>query len=119
MGQFFARLTVAHPADPNRAAEVELLVDTGATLSWVPKEALDQIGAPRIGRRSFLVADGRTIERDTAAVILRFNGTSGAVTVVAAEPQDGRLLGATSLETLGLGVDPVVLRLVPRTLMAM
>ena len=74
---------------------------------------------PLLRRRPFLLADGRTIERDTAGAIIKLNGTEANVTVVLAEPGDGHLLGATALETLGLAVDPVNLRLVPQTLLAM
>ena len=72
MRQFTARVTVAHPSDPVRLKEVELLVDTGATLTWIPRELLEELGVPRLRRRSFLVADGRAVERDTA-------GGSGAL----------------------------------------
>jgi clan AA aspartic protease len=119
MGQFKARVIVTHPTEPNRSAEVELWVDTGATLSWVPREILDRLGAPRVGKRRFLIADGRTVERETAGAVVQWNGTSAVVTVVVAEPGDGRLLGATTLETLGLGVDPIRQQLVPQTLLAM
>jgi len=119
MGQFSVRVTVIHPTDPNRTAETDLLVDTGATLSWVPRQILEGIGAPRVSRMSFRVADGRTVERETSLVIFRVNGASSGVPVVIAEPGDGQLLGATALEALGYGVDPVNLRLIPHALLAM
>ena len=119
MGQFSVRVTVVHPTDPTRHEDVELLVDTGATLSWVPRESLEKVGAPRVSRMSFRVADGRTVERDTSLVIFRVNGASSGVPVVIAEPGDGRLLGATALEALGYAVDPVQLRLIPQALLAM
>src|SRR5712691_3845940 len=119
MGQFSVRVTLAHPSDPSRAADVELLVDTGATLSWVPREVLDQLGVPRLRRRSFLVADGRTVERDTAGAVIRLNGTEANITLVVAEPGDGHLLGVTALESLGFGVDLIRRRLVPQELLAM
>jgi clan AA aspartic protease len=119
MGQFSVRATIAHPTDPGRQAEVELLVDTGATLSWVPREIVERLGSPRLRRRSFLVADGRTVERETAGVIVRLNGTEANVTVVVAESGDGLLLGATTLETLGFAVDPIRRQLVPQELLAM
>ncbi len=119
MDQFSVRVTVAHPTDAARAAEVELIVDTGATLTWLPREAIEQLGVPRFRRRSFIVADGRTIERDTAGAVVRLNGNEANVTVVVAEPGDGHLLGATTLETLGFGVDPIRQRLVPQQLLAM
>ncbi len=119
MGQFTVQMTVAHPADPSRSAQVDLFVDTGATLSWLPKELLERLEVPRVGRRTFLIADGRKIERETGGVVLRYDGTQANVTVVFAEQGDSYLLGATSLETLGFGVDPINLRLIPQTLLAL
>ncbi len=119
MGQFSVRASVAHPADPSRAVEIELLVDTGATLTWISREVLDQLAAPRLRRRSFLVADGRTVERETAGALIQLNGSEANVTVVVAERGDGHLLGATALESLGFAVDPIARRLVPREFLAM
>ena len=119
MGQFSVRATIAHPTDSARSTEVELLVDTGATLSWVPREVINRLGVPRLRRRSFLVADGRTVERETAGAIVRLNGSEANVTLVVAEPGDPHLLGATALESLGFGVDPIRRKLVPQELLAM
>ena len=119
MGQFSVRTTIAHPADPERVAVVDLLVDTGATLSWVPRQILEQLGVPRLARRRFLLADGGFVERDTAGVVMRMDGTEAMVTVVVAESGDAHLLGATALETLGFGIDPIGQRLVPQSLLAM
>lgn len=46
-------------------------------------------------------------------------GTEGMVTVVIAETGDAHLLGATALETLGFGVDPIRQQLIPQSLLAM
>ena len=119
MGPFAVRTVIAYPGDPHRTAEVELLVDTGATLSWVPRETLEQLGIPRMLRRRFLPADGGFVERDTAGVLMRMNGTEGMVTIVIAEPGDAHLLGATALETLGFGIDPIRQQLVPQSLLAL
>ena len=119
MGQFSVGTVIAHPADPSRVAEVDLLVDTGATLSWVPRQILDRLGVPRLPRRRFLLADGGFVERDTAGVLMRMDGTEAMVTVVVAESGDAHLLGATALETLGFGIDPIRKLLVPQSLLAM
>ncbi len=73
---------------------------------------------PRLRRRSFLVADGRTVERETGGALVRLKG-SVAITVVLAEPGDGNMLGATALETLGFAVDPIGRRLIPQQLLAL
>lgn len=119
MGQISVTVTLSHPSERSRQANVKLIVDTDATLSWVPREIVERLGVPLLRRRPFLLADGRTIERDTAGAIVRLNGTEANVTIVVAETGDGHLLGVTALETLGLAVDPVNLRLIPQTLLAM
>lgn len=117
--QFSVRVTIAHPTDSARSAEVDLLVDTGATLSWVPRQLLEQLGLPLLPRRTFRLADGRTVERETAGAMVRLNGNEANVTVVLAEPSDDHLLGATALESLGFAVDPIGRRLVPQISLAM
>jgi len=98
---------------------VDLLVDTGATLSRVPRQILEQLDVPRLPRRSCIVADGRTVDRETAGVMMRVDGSQAMITVVFAESGDGHLLGATALESLGFAVDPVRQQLIPRSLLAM
>lgn len=90
MGQFNVKILTAQPTDSSRSAEVELLVDAGATLSWVPREILEKIGAPRA----------------TSLAIFTLNGAPSGVPIIFAEPGDGNLLGATALEALGYGVGP-------------
>lgn len=119
MGQFSVRVTIAHPLERQRRQEVELLVDTGATFSWVPRKILEQLGLPRLQRQPFQTAAGRVIERETAGGIVQLDGKEAIVTLVLAEPQDGCLLGATTLESLGFGVDPIRRQLVPQQLLAM
>jgi len=119
MGQFSVRVTIIHPTDAARREEADLLVDAGATLSWVPREILDQLGLPRLHRRSFEMADGRIVERETAGAMVQLDGSQAIVTLAFAEPGDACLLGATALETLGFAVDPIRRRLVPQILLAM
>jgi len=119
MRQFSVRVTVTNPTDPKREADVELLVDTGATLSWVPREVAEKIGAPLVSRSSIRLADGRLVERETSVGIFRFDGTAMGSPFVIAEVGDGYLLGATTLEALGLGVDPIKERLFRQSLLAM
>lgn len=119
MGQFSVRALVEHPADPSRHAEVDLIVDTGATLTWLPHDVVEQLGLPGLATRSFLLADGSTVERDTAAALLQVDGSRTAVAVAIAEAGEAALLGVTALESLGFGVDPIRQRLVPQTLLAL
>jgi clan AA aspartic protease len=119
MGQFSVRVRISHPTDPSKHAEIDMMVNTGATLTWAPQQLLESIGAPRGQRRAFQVADGRIIERETAGAVVGVNSNETYVTVVAAEPGDAHLLGVTALESLGLAVDPIRQKLIPQVLLAM
>ncbi len=116
MGRFEVKVKVSNLAVPDRSGELELLVDTGATLSWLPRGFLEGLGVRPIARSRFQLPDGRYVEREQGGVLLSVDGQTVAVTVAFAEPGEALVLGATSLEALGLAVDPVKQRLVPHDL---
>ena len=111
--------TIAHPWDRSRRAEVNLTLGTRATLSWVPREVVERLELPRLPRRRFLLRDGSTIERETAAAIVELSGNFVGASVVVAESGDRHHLGMTTLESLGLAFNPAGARLVPKPLLAM
>src|SRR5256714_15182658 len=115
MGVFEVKVKVASLV-ADRTEEVSLLVDTGATLSWIPRPLLDKLGVKSVSRLPFTLADGSTLERDTTAVLLTIDGRKAGVQVAFGEEGEEAVLGATSLEGLGFMVDPVGERLVARGL---
>ncbi len=119
MGMFDVRVKLANVASPTQAEELSLLVDTGATLSWIPRGVLERLGVAAFSRLPFTRADGQRLERDTTAVLLTIAGRIGAVPVAFGEPGEEAVLGATALEILGFVLDPVGKKLVPRDLRAL
>jgi len=119
MGMFEVKVKLANLTAPSRVQEVSLLVDTGATLSWIPGETLQRIGVAPFSRMPFSLADGRLLQREVAAVLLMVDGRKAAVTVALGEPGEDAVLGATALESLGFVVDPVSQKLLPRNLRAL
>ena len=115
MGMFTARLKVWNPAEPSRADELELWVDTGAAYSWFSRERLERLGIGPTDRRQFRTIEGRVIERDMASVFVAADGRTGGDNVVLAEPGDGdmEVIGAFTLESLGLAADVIHKKLVP------
>ena len=81
------------------------LVDTGAELTWAPRDVLESLGITRQKRLGFRTADGRAVYRDIGYAIVHAGGTETNDEVVFAEPGDMILLGARSLEGLNLRVD--------------
>ena len=119
MGMFEVKARLSNLAAPSRAEEISLIVDTGATLSWIPREILTKLGAVAFSRLPFSLADGRRLERDITAVLLTLDGRKAPVEVAFGEQGEEAVLGATALEGLGFMVDPVAKKLVARDLMAL
>ncbi|PYU78598.1 MAG: hypothetical protein DMG50_26870 [Acidobacteria bacterium] len=119
MGMFEVKVKLASLTAPGRTEEVSLLVDTGATLSWIPREVLQKLGVTALSRLPFSLADGRRLERDVTAVLVTFDGRKAPVEVAFGEPGEEAVLGATALEGLGFMVEPVAKKLIPRDLLAL
>ena len=113
MATFTVKIKVWNPADPSRFAETEVWADTGAAYSWISRSRLDPLGVQKVRRLQFRTIEGHIVERDLAAVFLSTDGFTGGDNVVLAESGDLEVLGAYSLESLGLAVDPVHKKLVP------
>ncbi len=92
---------------------VKMIVDTGASLSVIPKSALRKIGIAPRWRRQVTLANGEKIERDVGIAIFRWNGYEGASEVIFGEKGDKPLFGALTLEALGLKVNPRKQKLEP------
>ena len=110
MGTFTVRVTLRGPSGQ---ADVDALVDTGATYPVVPGAVLRSIGVQPSGRRGFRMADESRVEYDVGAVFLQHEGEEVPVLVVFGDEEAAPLLGATALENLSLAVDMRNERLTP------
>jgi len=119
MGTFTTKLKVWNPAQPEKAEELEVLVDTGAAFSWVSRTRLERLGVTPSRRMPFRTIDGRLLERDLAIVHVGTNGYVAPDLVVMAEPGEMEVIGAHSIEGFGLEADPVQKRLVPTVMLAL
>jgi len=113
MGTFSTKLRVWNLAEPARVAEMEVMVDKGAAYSWISRSKLEQLGIRPVRRMQFRTIEGHLIEREVAPVFVASDGFTGGDNVVMAESGDMEVLGAHTLETLGVVVDPVNKKLVP------
>lgn len=101
------------PMDQSRFERIEVLVDTGATYTVVPRDVLERLGIAPQFRCRFRISDGRVVELDMAWAVVKVEGEMTYTICVFGEPGMDALLGAVTLEELGLGVDPINQRLVP------
>lgn len=99
--------------DDQQSRDIEATVDTGAAYTTLPASLLREIGVTPMGKRRFLLADGRRMHMDYGEARATINGESVTTLVVFGEEGAPPLLGAYTLEGLALAVDPVEQRLVP------
>ena len=99
--------------DRRRSLDVEATVDTGAAYTVLPGRLLRDLGVEPRGLRRFVLADGTTIEGAFGEVTATINGDTVTTLAVFGADDGPMLLGAYTLEGLGLAVDPVRQRLVP------
>ena len=113
MGTFRVDVEIENPARAGvRRTLRDVLVDTGAELSWAPSNVLESLGVERNQKWSFRQADGTILERWTGIVVISVAGRRTGDDIVFGEPGDLILLGARTLEGLNVRVEPVNKRLV-------
>jgi len=113
MSKFMVNLTAINPKEEHRCTPpVKVMVDTGAELSWLPKQMLLDAGIASKGKKRFATATNQIIERDFGYAILTAEGFSTIDEVVFAEEKDMSLLGVRTLEGFGVMVDNVAHRFV-------
>lgn len=92
---------------------VQAWVDTGANYTLMPRHVLEGLGHMPTHQRPFRLADGSVVDFGLCQVPLRVAEETVIVSCVFGEDGAEALLGATALEELGLGFDPVNHTLVP------
>ena len=98
---------VANPAKPNVTERLEFTVDSGAVYSVVPAAVLRRLGIRSLKRETFRLANGTTIVRRKGGALFKFQDYVGVADVIFGEEGDAILLGAMTLEALGLSLDPI------------
>jgi predicted aspartyl protease len=117
MGLTIARVTIANIVDRRRTIEVDMTVDSGAIYSVIPSSILREIGIEPERTDTFWLADGRSVRRRIGHAVFELQGCDGISKVIFGRPGDAALLGALTLESLGLSLDPLKRTLRPLKLM--
>jgi clan AA aspartic protease len=112
MGVFSVTAGIGDPAG-NRFRDVEFTVDTGSSYTSLPASILLELGVRPHKKQRFVMADGRRVESDLGRTWIRINGEQEITIVIFAEERTEPLLGATTLQELGLAINPVDHKLVP------
>lgn len=113
MGIFRVPARIWNPGDRSRGKSLDLLVDTGATYTVIPESILRGLGISPLRRVKFRLADDRVVERDVGEVGIEVEGYMASATPVVFGEDTVCLLGAVTMEQLGLAPDPIAKRLKP------
>jgi len=117
MGFTYVKVNVANPVNKARKRELELLVDTGAVLTAVPRKILEELKIKPVGKRRLRMFGGQIVEREIGVTLISYVEAYAGITVIFAEEKDTPVLGATALEALGYQVDPITRQLKPTELL--
>ena len=110
MGHTMAKVTL-HSPDMSKSEQIELLVDTGSTYTWVSSATLERLNVKAKTTRKFKTIDGRLLERKIGEVLVEYMNEKATRMVVFADKGDAEVLGVDALEGLGLEVDPITKQL--------
>ncbi|GEM_PF-927044 len=114
LGHIYVDVTIRPASGSRRTWSGKMLVDTGATDTFVPASILRKLGVRRAGRRSYELADGSWQDLPIGAGVIEIQGRLAGGTLVFAGEGEEPLLGVTVLESTGFWIDPQRERLVPR-----
>jgi len=119
MGFILASVKIFAPANGREPVVVEMLVDTGAIFTLVPRPVLEQLGVRPTGTRTFQTIERRPIEREVGVMEIEVESRQppGPVPVIFGEANDGAVLGVTALESMGLKVNSAAGTLEPTELL--
>ena len=112
MGIFQVEIEIL-PANGGAPRRETVLVDTGASYLALPRSMLAALGYGPLDSQRVVFATGEVGIWDVSEAKIRLQGRERTVLAFLASDQSPKLLGAQTLETFGLGVDPLGKRLIP------
>ncbi|HUK41446.1 MAG TPA: retroviral-like aspartic protease family protein [Candidatus Acidoferrales bacterium] len=113
MGVTYVNVRLRRPDSRGPTRNVRFLVDSGAIYSVLPKDIWQALRLKAERQVEFTLADGTTITRGVSECRFEIRGEAATSPVVLGEKNDGALLGAVTLETLGLMLNPLTREILP------
>ncbi|MBI4429683.1 MAG: aspartyl protease family protein [Ignavibacteriales bacterium] len=107
MGLTVLNVQVGNPSNPKKLKELEFLVDSGAVHSVVSVSVLRELKIKPVKKEEFRLANGERIVRKKGFAFFKYGERIGGADVIFGEKGDSVLLGALTLEALGLSLDPL------------
>jgi aspartyl protease family protein len=113
MGITYVHARLRNPDGRGATRNVRFLVDSGAIYSVLPQQIWRALRLRPEREVEFTLADGTPIKRGVSECRFEIRGEAATSPVVLGEENDGALLGAVTLETLGLMLNPLTREILP------
>jgi clan AA aspartic protease len=113
MGVTYIQARLRRPDGRGATRKVRFLVDSGAIYSVLPEDIWRALRLKAERQVEFTLADGTPIERGVSECRFEIRGEAATSPVVLGKENDGALLGAVTLETLGLMLNPLTREILP------
>lgn len=114
----FLKAKVINPEQPKRSRECEFLIDSGAVYSVVPHTILKRLGIKPTSSQEFILANGELVKKPIGNAYFEYEGNIRAAPVIFGD-KGVFLLGATTIEALGMILDPIRRELKPLPMVLM
>jgi predicted aspartyl protease len=105
MGHIYVKVKIADET-LNKILETQGIVDTKATLTVIPRKIASELGLKTTGSNIVETEAGK-IKLARSRAWLELEGKSEIIPVLISDTIDKVLIGVTTLEILGLQVDPI------------
>jgi len=103
MGETYAEIVLI---EDGKRLKKRLLVDTGATFSWISEKDLKKLRVKPTDVEKFETIEGRIVKRPIGFLEVECMGRIAPTGVIFARGKDSEVLGLHALEGLRLEVDP-------------
>lgn len=113
MGLTYVDGRVSVPGRRQRGRLVRFLVDSGAVYSVLRRRDWQALRLTPGRELEFVLADGTSLTRGVSECTFDIDGRRATSPVVLGQSEDEALLGAVTLETLGLMLNPLTRTLQP------
>jgi predicted aspartyl protease len=107
MGLTYIEGMVSVPGRRRRGRRIRFLVDSGAVYSVLRQGDWRALGLKPERELDFVLADGTVMTRGVSECVFELEGRRATSPVVLGETEDEALLGAVTLGTLGLMLNPL------------
>ena len=111
MGKVVEKIRVTNFRDTSKSVEIEAVIDTGATMSVLPVDLIQELGLEKIEEVNVRYADNSVRRKEVYGwIILEIAGRKAVFDVLAgAQP----LIGQIVLERLDLIIEPTTRKVIP------